>query len=426
MTARNRLLFVAYYFPPAPGIASVRTWNIARQLSRRGWAVTVLTPDASLWRAAADPLHVDRDCEKEGIQRVFTAQRFRGPVAAYVKCWNTGIAYWVNGAIRKVLLRLGREREIGWLAPAEGICRHFRDRAFDVIVATGGPFISFTLARAAATRVRCPYVLDYRDLWTLNPHCPGFNNGRVRRLERSAIEGASAISTISECYAELLDQEFHCGPKVHAIRNGIDTEALSTVEPRAFDELAVVYAGTLLPPLRTAKPLLDALAFIKRDSPAFYQRMRFHYYGPNAAHALKTAGECGVLDRVVCHGVVSKAEALAAMKGASVTCVVTSVKPEGSLAENGIMTGKLYEAIGLGCNVLLIAPRGGEAVRVLEDTRSGESFRGGQVREIASFICNCTATNRPEQRNLEAYEWDALGGKYAAMIESCVLAGARA
>ena len=47
---RPRLLFFAYYFPPANTIGCVRTFNVAKSLTRQGWEVTVVTPRKSVWR----------------------------------------------------------------------------------------------------------------------------------------------------------------------------------------------------------------------------------------------------------------------------------------------------------------------------------------------------------------------------------------
>ena len=44
---------------------------------------------------------------------------------------------------------------------------HLR-RRFDLIVATGNPFVSFGAAWLLEPDLRRPYVLDYRDAWTFN------------------------------------------------------------------------------------------------------------------------------------------------------------------------------------------------------------------------------------------------------------------
>src|SRR5206468_3280592 len=47
---RPKLLLLAWNFPPVQAIASVRTWNVAKYLTRLGWDVTVVTPKTELWR----------------------------------------------------------------------------------------------------------------------------------------------------------------------------------------------------------------------------------------------------------------------------------------------------------------------------------------------------------------------------------------
>jgi len=57
---KGRVLFLSYYFPPAAAIACVRTWALAKYLSRLGWEITVVTPKEEFWAEThQDPLLED-------------------------------------------------------------------------------------------------------------------------------------------------------------------------------------------------------------------------------------------------------------------------------------------------------------------------------------------------------------------------------
>src|SRR5690348_8219270 len=72
-----KLLFLACYFPPLNTAACVRTWNVAKYMARRGWAVTVVTPHPSVWRRVERLDGVTAELEQEGIHRILTGHRWR-------------------------------------------------------------------------------------------------------------------------------------------------------------------------------------------------------------------------------------------------------------------------------------------------------------------------------------------------------------
>ena len=50
------------------------------------------------------------------------------------------------------------------------------------------------------------------------------------------------------------------------------------------------------------------------------------------------------------------------------------------------MTGKIFEAIGVGTPVLLIAPKGSDAATTTEPTGLVKSFLGADIQGMASFL----------------------------------------
>src|SRR5262245_5962212 len=167
---RPKLLFPAFYFPPINRSACVRTWNIARYLARLGWEVTVVTPDASLWVHAEHAEETDTKLRAEGIQRISTGHRWRVLQPDSLKCWNKNIGWLAGGACRKIARHFNVDSGVGWIKAAERACAKLRPVDVDVILASGPPFAAFSLAKRLADRLGRPYVLDYRDTWTVDPH----------------------------------------------------------------------------------------------------------------------------------------------------------------------------------------------------------------------------------------------------------------
>src|SRR4030095_8851726 len=141
------------------------------------------------------------------------------------------------------------------------------------------------------------------------------------RKEAMLLAGSAATTIVSRSCASALAQRFDLGPKAHVITNGYDPEELAFVEPYNFGHFAIVYTGAFYPPKRVITPVMTALKRLKETATDGSAEWYFHYFGGGEAHVRDEADRFGVMDRVVLHGTVSRTEALAAVRGASVAVV---------------------------------------------------------------------------------------------------------
>jgi hypothetical protein len=146
----------------------------------------------------------------------------------------------------------------------------------------------------------------------------------------------------------------------------------------------------------------------------------FHYYGPHGHHVLEEAERFGVRRLVTVHGKVSRSDALAAVKGAGVAVVITSVVESPSPEDNGMVTGKIFEAIGLGTPTLLIAPAGSDAHAVAEVTGLARSFTADNVDGIASFLGGLVDGQALELNDPTAYTWENLAGGLDGILRKAI------
>src|SRR5207244_4028757 len=122
----------------------------------------------------------------------------------------------------------------------------------NVIWATGGPWSSFIVAKRASQRTGLPYVLDFRDSWTV-----AYNEFEARRsawamrLDRRnlywLLKGAQAVifryHTEVECYWLAYPGALDVA-RIHIIPNGYDG-AIDEFVPPAGDKCTILYTGTL-------------------------------------------------------------------------------------------------------------------------------------------------------------------------------------
>jgi glycosyltransferase involved in cell wall biosynthesis len=322
-----------------------------------------------------------------------------------LNCWNQGLGRLSGGICRKIARRFGIDRGMGWLKQAERACATITAKDVDVILASGPPFVTFRLARRLSDRLGRPYVLDYRDLWTGNPHTTRSTRPATVQEEARLLVGCEAVTIVSHSLSLAIDQLFGLELKRHVITNGYDPEELADVAPHDFGHFAIVYTGSFYPPKRVITPVMASLKRLKETIHNAKSEWYFHYYGEHENHVREEARRFGMLERVVLHGSVPRTEVLSAVRGASIAVVITSVAEEASLEDRGIVTGKVFEALGLRTPILLIAPSNSDVEAIAETTGVARSFRGNDTDRIVSFLIDAILGRVPEPKRFETYTW---------------------
>jgi len=408
--SRQRILFLAHHFPPLRAIPCVRTWNIAKYLARRGWEVSVLTPHPSFWICVDDPQDIEIRLYQENIRRITTSHDWRCLMPEKLRYSNTGLGWLWGGICRRFQLRMGIDRAMGWLKPAKQACKQFGKNTFDVVLATGDPFITFRLAEWLADKIQCPYVLDYRDPWTDNPYLPSSLLTDSAREEARLFEGASAVTVVSPSWANALTKKYQAHTKVRVMTNGYDPEELAQVQPYQFDHRAIVYTGNFYLPKRALTPVMAALQVLAKTVDSAKTPWLFHYYGAQDQYVRAEASRFGVEDYVVIHGNVPRRDVLSAVRGASVATVIASVADQVGFDEQGMIPGKLYEAIGLRTPVLLIAGTNSDARVILKQVGVGGAFMAKETCAIAEFLKRMLADTQQQPALPNEFSWNHISG----------------
>jgi len=402
---KPRLLFIAYDFPPINSIGCVRAYNIAKWLTRKGWEVTVVTPFESAWRqgSSADDLH--DNLSRQGIRCMRTEHFWRSLLPLPSERRN--FSWALGGVSRRVAGFLGIEREAGWLQEAERACTGLMPDDVDIVLASGPPFGAFDVARRVAARIGRPFIMDYRDLWTGNPHAKRPLSQPKIEIEREILSAAAAATGVSPSLGQSLREQFGVFGQFHVISNGFDPEEMAVVPKFEFGHPAIVYAGVFYPPKRTADPLMAALALLEERDKG-QTPWAFHYYGYQGDYVLETAAAHGVASRVINHGRVPRSEALSAVRGASAAVVISSVFETASLQDRGIVTGKVFEAIGLGTPLLVIAPEGSDLEGVLSVTGLGKRFAGPDIEGMERYLRDVLRGRTAADSRPDSYSWDCI------------------
>jgi Glycosyl transferase 4-like domain len=416
-----RLLYLAYAFPPSAAIGAVRAWNTARYLSDLGWEVTVVTP-----RVASDPENarikeVEAKIGAAGIVRILVDRR---SVSAE-RLTSLPPSKWVlrqsTRALQRFFSFVGIGHDEAWCFSCAAACSNVARQDFDLVLATGSPFCSFLVARSLAKRLRLPFVLDYRDPWSLS----AFNLKRVRWLthflEKSVLRGATAAIIVSRSWAKNQEKTFGNWASTKVITNGFDPTELSAISPVIFDDFSVVYAGSFYKGQREIDSVIEAVRVANQGLNRMGRRVKLHYFGGGEAHVMERAEQINALEDVVVHGVVPRETVLGAIKGAGVAAVIAGIGENVGLSERGITTGKIFEPLGLGVPILLVAPHQSDARTIVQECGAGRCFATGEEIEMGKWLSELAIVqgdNRYEAP--KEYGWPEIAKKLDVILRGSI------
>jgi len=371
-----RILIVSTYFPPAPSIASLRTYSFAKYWARMGNDVTVLTTKKEDFGEVALNLPVENFTVLEipffnvfaVAKRLLKALTGVGRGAGNGgggRASETGSSAPGERAFIKLKNRLKRFAEnCGifitdripdvndfWIGRAIAVGeRLIKEKGCDWIFSSYAPPASHIVAGKLAVNKNCRWVADYRDLWIENHVWVGKWPFTVleKVLEKKYVgRRADLVTTVSEPLAVVLRRKFSA--PVHVIENGYDEDDYRGDFPPWFtgEKKRIVYTGTVYPGKQDPSPLFAVLSDLAGTSGEIRRKMdeklEVLFFGSESEWLSGLIREQGVQRWVRHGGMVSRDEALRIQKQADLLLFLEW--DNGSV--DGILTGKLFEYLAM-------------------------------------------------------------------------------
>ncbi len=326
---------IAYGFPPDGSAGVYRPLRFVRYLPDEGWHPTVIAAkksqygryDPGLLAMVPEQVEVVR-ISGEDIWQRFQAWRAsaalkKSPIilpkhkgeiqevqSSSIRSFLRNVVRWCEGWYYHPDLAMP------WIKSAVTATVNVYQRTHaKVIWATGGPWSSFVVAKKVSSCIGIPYVLDFRDSWTLAP--PPFEATRpewAKRLDKrllfQLLQGAQAVTfryhSEAECYWRAYPGALEAS-RVHIIPNGFDG-TIEEYNPTAGtqDKCVVLYAGTLTP--YRYDTLLEGVRLLKESSPGLAKNLQILFVGDGMEMLTRAAEKLSVLDIINTRGTVSYSE----------------------------------------------------------------------------------------------------------------------
>ncbi len=368
----RKVLIITYYFPPRPGVASLRLRGLAKYLPEFGLEPVILT--------AALPSNPDPRFKV--IQTPYP-----GDVSALIKKrlhlqpenglqGQIGIPLAIRGSKHSISGRLVRfikgivvypDEQKYWLSSGiKAGHKLLQKEKFDALISSSSPVTCHLIAKELKARFGIPWIADFRDLWTQNHYYPysGLRKRIEKKLEIETLNWADAIVTVSEPDAEKM-RTLHHGKPVITISNGFDPDEVSAAP--LTKEFTITYTGQLYQGKRDPELLLKALHELIAEGTIDPSNIKVRFFGP-AQYWLEQEIKGYHLEEVVeQYGTVPRGIALVKQRESHILLLLNWDDPR----EVGVYTGKVFEYLAAKRPVLAIGGPRGVVAELLEETGAG-------------------------------------------------------
>lgn len=364
----KHLLMLAWHFPPATNGGVFRPLSFARYAADHGWTLQVFSEAVppQQWEAGRQLLaRLPQDVQ---VTR-YADSRSRAPLD-FLPQLDGGLANLTQA------LDVIRSALRGGPRPS-------------LILASGPPFFNFPLARLLSWLIGVPYVIEYRDEWTLCPHDFVQVGWLDRWAERWSLAGAAHVAFATQAKLD------HClshypvfdRNRSSVVPNGWDpslSEASAIAAVARASDLAgdgvvrLAFAGTLASHACPG-PFLATLAKLLHAEPSWRERVQVEFIGhkqPDQQAILDSFPYPGVVHST---GLLSQEAARARIASADILMIFNTAD------WRRYLQGKFLEYLAVPRPILLYGV-GGEMDQLLHRAHSGQAVAEDDPTALGSAI----------------------------------------
>ena len=414
----KKVLLITYYFPPSGGAGVQRWLKTIKYLPEFGVETIVLTVDP----AVASYPQVDESlcADVPSSLKVYTTKT-KEILSLYKRVSpNKQVPYggFANEPNPTLLQKISRfirgnfflpDPRRGWnkyaLAKAKEIVE---SEGITTVITTSPPHSTQLIGLELKKQYpNIKWVADLRDPWTdiyynSDLYPTRWAQRRNLKYERSVLEGADKIITVSEDCKRLFAEKADVAGKITVVPNGYDNDDFKEKLGVRSEELGVVnnfgiisYVGIMAPQYDLLP--LKALVSGRKD-------ILLRFVGVVSEEIQQEIKSWGVQTEFISY--VNHGKAIEYMQASDVLMLFIPNVPN----NEGILTGKLFEYLASGRKILLFGPENGDAMRLINECEAGECFSNNF--NLDNFL------NMPYKGNdnIKLYSREALAYKIASLL----------
>jgi len=352
----KKVLIIAEYFPPAWGVGAFRVTKFVKYLQGFNWQPAVVTVKPEFYDLTDDSLIKDIP-ENINIYRL-----------------NLNKSCFFN------------HPEINWLPELfMNIGKIIKKENPQIVYITGRPFFPMMIGLYARFFYNTPYVLDFRDAWTLErlgkPKNIIIKTGRFLSefIEYFAVKYAQNVIFVTSEMNEKYKKAYKHNNHFCTVTNGFDRDDYDFPFLIKFEKFTILYTGTFRSycdiNFRDPTNLFKAVKILQEEG----LNINFIHVGKIEEKVLDISKKSGLSDTAFFEGSKSYSETLKYIKSADLSVVIGG----GSKDEQ---TGKIFDYIGCNRPVLALARPDGSLAEVIKDMSFAKIIENDSPEKIASII----------------------------------------
>jgi glycosyltransferase involved in cell wall biosynthesis len=246
-----------------------------------------------------------------------------------------------------------------------------QQKQIHAVITTGPPQSTHLIGKRLKKTLGINWIADFRDPWTdiyyyheLYP--TAIAKWVDRNMERSVVEGADVITTVSADMNRLLASKARdkCDDSFAILPNGFDASDFTNWNEPDNDTFVISYVGTL-----THKYGIDAFLTIAEELAQKGKRIKLVFAGKQDEIVQKQLTDLKYVELEL-PGYVAHNEALRLMEQSNALLLAIPDLPD----NKGILTGKLFEYLAAKRTILCIGPTEGDAATIIKHAKAGKTL----------------------------------------------------
>jgi hypothetical protein len=435
----NKILFIAFEFPPVNSGGSHRPFKLANAIANKGWQAIVLTADNNSSPNSARPdtslvngLHPSIKVIRSGLRPENTMDRFL--VKGYGFVPDIAWRRWKDSLLKELPAVISEHQ------PA-------------AIYLTCPPFSLYKLAgwlKKEYTSI--PLIVDMRDAWSywvISPYASRFHYRQVKRQEYQLLQLADRVLVTSR---QTLTDFLQLHPKLdaakfHYLPNGF-TDFIDTanIPKHSGNKIRIGYVGSFYynpatqemmeKPWYKKKPyqwlqyiprkenwryrsplyFFRLLSKFRQAYPELYSSIELHFAGKKPAWFDEMAAAYGLADIITHHGPVSQQDSIA-FQASCDWLLITSAK-----VINGrdySIAGKTFEYLSLRKPIIALVCEGAQ-----KDLLSASGIaciidpdKADEGLALLKSIVTGAFPVHPDKEFISGFKMDQLGNKFIMVVK---------
>jgi len=425
----KKVLILSYFFPPRPGMGSMRFYGISKYLPRFGWEPIIIT--------AKLPSHHSHDV-KVIETKYFDINKLFKSICGFDH--KMGIFDQLHGTqykkkgnwfiIINKLIKLSQDilnfpdEHIGWYTYAlKAASDLILSDNINAIISTSYPVTAHLVANKLKSKYKIPWIADYRDLWSQNIYKNKLFLLKYIEtiLEYNTIQKADYLVTVDSDVDRL--KSLHKDKNIYHITNGYDPDELSISPFFESNKFTITYTGgTLYYGKRDPSMLFQAINEMINDDIIDRLNIELLFYCPKEIWLINKIKEYNLNDIVTLKGYIPRSDVLREQRRAHLLLLMQWNHP----SERSAYSGKLFEYLAARRPIIAFGP-GGIVNKLIYDTEAGHYVNNliELKKYISAYYKEYLQTGEVKYKgnqNIYKYNYHSIAKLYASILDNLITA----